>query len=305
MSNTLLDFIRLHGAPDSYLDNAKTQLALRSLISYSLSYQTTPFWAIFQNQNLAERRIQDCKHLVNSIMDRTATPAKFWLLCLDYAVYVLNHTCEVRDTKTPLEKAHGQKLMCQHWCISGGLNLCCIMHQMCLSYTIYWETWQMGWRGNQCWWCIDYLILMTSPNKWSHVLLCALRSIHNILTCVLQLHLSRMGSLDIQQSLHPLQTCCHLILILQKLRCLLVCRMSCLERLSCILPKMRSSWKHKSTRRSMTLMPQIIMTSSLWLMLQMAHMRTLLAMSHYVTWLKNKKATQWQPWFSLHIWWDC
>ena len=39
-------------------------------------------------------------------MDRTGTPAKFWLLCLEYAV--LNHTCEVKDTKTPLEKAHGQ-----------------------------------------------------------------------------------------------------------------------------------------------------------------------------------------------------
>ena len=63
----------------------------------------------YQNQNLAECRIQDCKHLVNCIMDRTGTPAKYWLLCLEYAVYVLNHTCEVRDTKTPLDKAHGQK----------------------------------------------------------------------------------------------------------------------------------------------------------------------------------------------------
>ena len=42
-------------------------------------------------------------------MDRTGTPAKYWPLCLEYAVYVLNHTCEVRDTKTPLDKAHGQK----------------------------------------------------------------------------------------------------------------------------------------------------------------------------------------------------
>ena len=58
---------------------------------------------------MAERRIQDCKHLVNCIMDRTGTPAKYWPLCLEYAVYVLNHTCEVRDTKTPLDKAHSQK----------------------------------------------------------------------------------------------------------------------------------------------------------------------------------------------------
>ena len=111
MSNTLLDFIRMHGAPNMLLsDNAKTQISTKVidiLRHYHIKqHRSEPH---YQNQNLAEWRIQDCKHLVNCIMDRTGTPAKYWLLRLEYAVYVLNHTCGVHDTKTPLEKAHGQK----------------------------------------------------------------------------------------------------------------------------------------------------------------------------------------------------
>jgi hypothetical protein len=46
---------------------------------------------LYQNQNFAERRIQDVKRLTNSIMDRTGTPAAFWLLCTLYVIYLLNH----------------------------------------------------------------------------------------------------------------------------------------------------------------------------------------------------------------------
>ena len=109
MHATLMDFIRMHGAPNMLLSDAKTQISSKVidiLRHYHIKqHRSEPY---YQNQNLAEQRIQDCKHLVNNIMDRTGTPAKFWLLCLEYAVYVLNHTCEVKDTKTPLEKAHGQ-----------------------------------------------------------------------------------------------------------------------------------------------------------------------------------------------------
>ena len=106
MHATLMDFIRMHGAPNMLLsDNAKTQISSKVidiLRHYHIKqHRSEPYY-----QNLAEQRIQDCKHLVNNIMDRTGTPAKFWLLCLEYAV--LHHTCEVKDTKTPLEKAHGQ-----------------------------------------------------------------------------------------------------------------------------------------------------------------------------------------------------
>ena len=107
MHATLMDLIRMHGAPNMLLSDAKTQISSKVidiLRHYHIKqHRSEPY---YQNQNLAEQCIQDCKHLVNNIMDRTGTPAKFWLLCLEYAV--LHHTCEVRDTKTPLEKAHGQ-----------------------------------------------------------------------------------------------------------------------------------------------------------------------------------------------------
>ena len=43
-----------------------------------------------QNQNPAERRIQDIKNGVNRIMDATGTPPQFWLLCTLYFVYMFN-----------------------------------------------------------------------------------------------------------------------------------------------------------------------------------------------------------------------
>ena len=67
MSNTLLDFIRLHGAPNMlFSDNAKTQISnkvIDILRHYHIKqHRSEPY---YQHQNLAERRIQDCKHLVN------------------------------------------------------------------------------------------------------------------------------------------------------------------------------------------------------------------------------------------------
>jgi hypothetical protein len=43
-----------------------------------------------QNQNPAERRIQDVKHSVEATMDRTNTPAEYWLLCTLFIVYLFN-----------------------------------------------------------------------------------------------------------------------------------------------------------------------------------------------------------------------
>ena len=63
-----------------------------------------------QHQNPAERRIQDVKRLSNTLMDRTGSPSKFWLLCLLYTVYVLNRlSTESLQWKTPMEAAFGQK----------------------------------------------------------------------------------------------------------------------------------------------------------------------------------------------------
>ena len=112
MHETLLDFIRRHGAPNSlFSDNAKAQTGKKVqniLRHYTIAdMQSEPH---YQHQNYAERRIQDVKRMTLSIMDRTSTPSPFWLLCMLYVVYLLNHSAShATGSITPLERAHGQK----------------------------------------------------------------------------------------------------------------------------------------------------------------------------------------------------
>jgi hypothetical protein len=74
-----------------------------------------------QNQNYAERRIQEVKKLSTAMMDRTGTPHKYWLLALLFAIYLLNHVSVASlGNKTPLEVAHVQvvdssALLAHHW----------------------------------------------------------------------------------------------------------------------------------------------------------------------------------------------
>ena len=55
------------------------------------------------------------------MMDRTGTPANLWLLCTNYAVYILNRLSASRlNYKTPLEVATGQQpdisaILAFHW----------------------------------------------------------------------------------------------------------------------------------------------------------------------------------------------
>jgi len=78
------------------------------LCMYAISnFQCEPH---HQHQNPAERKIQEVKKLTNAIMDRTATKAKYWLLCLLFCVALLNHlACKSLDWETPLYKATGQR----------------------------------------------------------------------------------------------------------------------------------------------------------------------------------------------------
>jgi hypothetical protein len=74
-----------------------------------------------QNQNYAERRIQEVKKLSTAMMDRTGTPHKYWLLALLFVIYLLNHVSVASlGNKTPLEVAEGQvvdspALLAHHW----------------------------------------------------------------------------------------------------------------------------------------------------------------------------------------------
>ena len=108
MANTLEDLIRRHGAPNClFSDNAKVQIGVcvRDILRlYKIkAFQWEPE---YQHQNFAERKIGDVKRLSSSIMDRTGTPAKFWLLCLFYVVFLLNHmSSEALGNLTPIEDA--------------------------------------------------------------------------------------------------------------------------------------------------------------------------------------------------------
>ena len=111
-SSTLLDFIRHHGAPDVLMsDNAKSETSKKVydiLRNFCVEdHQSEPD---YQNQNPAERRIQDIKRTVNGIMDRTGTPAPFWLICVLYVIHLFNHLAqETAGNITPLQAAHGQQ----------------------------------------------------------------------------------------------------------------------------------------------------------------------------------------------------
>ena len=112
MVGTFEDLIRKRGAPNQLAsDNAKEQTCKavdEVLRMYSIGdFQSEPHQ---QHQNRAERRIQEVKKLSDGIMDKTGTPAKMWLLCLMYVVYLQNHLAtESIGWKTPLEVATGQK----------------------------------------------------------------------------------------------------------------------------------------------------------------------------------------------------
>ena len=108
--NALKDFVRKHGAMQGLMsDNAPEQISdqvHQILRQYNIKdMQSEPYQ---QNQNPAERRIQEVKAMTTVVMDRSGAPKKLWLLCLLYCVYILNRLAHVRlDNRTPLEICFG------------------------------------------------------------------------------------------------------------------------------------------------------------------------------------------------------
>ena len=112
MPGTLEDFIRQVGTPNVlFSDNAKVQIGakVRNILHhYSIDdFQCEPH---HQHQNYAERRIQEVAHLTNTTMDRTGTPAQYWLLAILHVISPLNHMAvESLQWETPMRVATGQK----------------------------------------------------------------------------------------------------------------------------------------------------------------------------------------------------
>ena len=111
MYKTLQDFIRYEGAPTALKsDNALTQIGTKTreiLRLYNIrDFRCEPH---NQQQNPAERRIQDMKNMSTMIMDATGTPPEYWLLNILYVTHVLNHTAhESLKWKTPIEISRGE-----------------------------------------------------------------------------------------------------------------------------------------------------------------------------------------------------
>jgi hypothetical protein len=117
------EYIRTHGAPKKiFSDNAKAQTSAKAKEIYRnfgiSDGSTEPH---YQNQNAAEREIQDVKKDVEMILNITNTPYVWWPLCVEYIALVKNHTA--RSTlgfRTPMEKRTGQtpdvsKLLQYRW----------------------------------------------------------------------------------------------------------------------------------------------------------------------------------------------
>ena len=89
--DTFEDYVRKVGAPVGLMsDNAKSELHGRTkdlLRMYSIDdQQSEPH---YQHQNPAERKIQDIKRMMNSIMDRVGCPPKWWLLAAIFTLQLM------------------------------------------------------------------------------------------------------------------------------------------------------------------------------------------------------------------------
>ncbi len=106
---TLEDHIRKVGAPAGILsDNAKAEIYGRAKDLQRMyeidDGQSEPY---YQNQNPAERKIQDVKRTMNNVMDRTGTPKCWWLLA---AIFVCSLFLALpnSDGKIPYTEVTGQ-----------------------------------------------------------------------------------------------------------------------------------------------------------------------------------------------------
>jgi hypothetical protein len=105
------EYIHMHGAPKKmFCDNAKAETSEAAKEIYRnfgiADGNSQPY---YQNQNAAEREIQDVKKEMELLMNITNTPHNMWLLCADFVCLVKNHTARVSlKEQTLVEKRTGQ-----------------------------------------------------------------------------------------------------------------------------------------------------------------------------------------------------
>lgn len=104
------DFIREMGAPNVLLtDNSKTQTGKKwTATSRQYVIKQRTISPHNQQQNKAERRIQDVKNKLSFVMDENNAPLEFWCYALIYVVDCLNHVSKKKlDGRTSEEVLNG------------------------------------------------------------------------------------------------------------------------------------------------------------------------------------------------------
>src|SRR5210317_1955748 len=107
---TLQDNVRKRGAMSKLVSDSAASEQSKAVQDY-LRWLMIDDWQSEprrQNQNPAERRYQDIKKLANRILDRTGAPNNMWLLALQYASFVYNHSAvKSLNWKTPISVLTG------------------------------------------------------------------------------------------------------------------------------------------------------------------------------------------------------
>ena len=112
MPMSIHEWIRTYGAPNMLIsDNAKVEIgkAVKDILRYYVikDHQSEPH---FQHQNYAERRMQELKRMLNTMLDRSGAPADMWLLCLLFIIYLMNRLdVDSLGGKSPIEAAFNQR----------------------------------------------------------------------------------------------------------------------------------------------------------------------------------------------------
>jgi hypothetical protein len=107
---TLQENIRKRGAMDLLIsDRAQVEVSerVKELLRHYMidDWQSEPY---HEHQNAAERRYQTVKRCTNVILDQAGAPPEAWLLCMQYACYVLNLLYVDSIKMPPLQALTGQ-----------------------------------------------------------------------------------------------------------------------------------------------------------------------------------------------------
>lgn len=123
--NVLQDYVRTKGAPKKlFTDNAKTELSKAAkAVLRAFGIDDASSEPYYQNQNAAEREIQDVVKDMELVMNVTNTPASLWPLCVEYIAMVKTTQRGIPSViEHQWNDERARHLMCQSSCRFGGMN---------------------------------------------------------------------------------------------------------------------------------------------------------------------------------------